>query len=77
MEGVALILDEPTAALEMHDIERLFEVLLRFRERGGTALYVSHRLNELFTICDRVTVLRDGRIVATRDTPTQSPRSSG
>src|SRR5207244_118329 len=60
-----LILDEPTAALELHDIERLFEVLLRFRERGGTALYVSHRLNELFTICDRVTVLRDGRVVET------------
>jgi ABC-type sugar transport system ATPase subunit len=60
-----LILDEPTAALEQHDIERLFEVLLRFRDQGGTALYVSHRLNELFAICDRVTVLRDGRIVET------------
>src|SRR5207253_6838721 len=62
-----LILDEPTAALELHDIERLFDVLVRYRANGGTALYVSHRLNELSRICDRVTVLRDGRVVDTLD----------
>ncbi len=62
-----LILDEPTAALEMHDIERLFDVLVRFHEQGRTALYVTHRLNELFRVCDRVTVLRDGQIVQTAD----------
>jgi ribose transport system ATP-binding protein len=60
-----LILDEPTAALELQDTERLFAVLRRFREQGGTALYVSHRLDELFQICDVVTILRDGRVVET------------
>ena len=60
-----LILDEPTAALERQDVERLFGVLRRFRERGGTALFVSHRLDELFQICDVVTILRDGRVVQT------------
>ena len=64
-EAKILILDEPTAALELQDTERLFGVLRRFREHGGTALYVSHRLDELFEICDRVTVLRDGRVVDT------------
>ena len=64
-EAKILILDEPTAALELQDTERLFGVLRRFRGHGGTALYVSHRLDELFEICDRVTVLRDGRVVDT------------
>ncbi len=64
-EANILILDEPTAALELQDTERLFDVLRRFREQNGTALYVSHRLDELFEICDRVTVLRDGRLVGT------------
>jgi ribose transport system ATP-binding protein len=62
-----LILDEPTAALQIHDVDRLFRVLRRFRRRGGTALYVSHRLDEIFELCDRVTVLRDGRVIATLD----------
>jgi ribose transport system ATP-binding protein len=60
-----LILDEPTAALERQDVERLFEVLRRFREQGGTALYVSHRLEELVGLCETVTVLRDGKVVDT------------
>jgi ABC-type sugar transport system ATPase subunit len=60
-----LILDEPTAALQMGDVDRLFEVLRRFRGRGGSALYVSHRLDEVFELCDRVTVLRDGHVIAT------------
>ena len=65
-EAKILILDEPTAALELKDTERLFAVLRRFRDQGGTALYVSHRLDELFDICDSVTVLRDGRVVDTK-----------
>lgn len=64
-ESKILILDEPTAALELHDVERLFEVLQRYREQGGSALYVSHRLGELFRICDSVSVLRDGALVWT------------
>jgi ABC-type sugar transport system ATPase subunit len=63
-----LILDEPTAALERRDVERLYAVLHRFKKQGGTALYVSHRLDEVFDVCDRVTVFRDGQIVSTTDT---------
>jgi ABC-type sugar transport system ATPase subunit len=67
-EARLLILDEPTAALERHDIDRLFGVVRRLRDSGGTAIYVSHRLDEIFELCDTVTVLRDGRVVATTAT---------
>jgi ribose transport system ATP-binding protein len=65
-----LILDEPTAALEARQVDRLVEVLLRFREHGGTALYVSHRLDEIARLCDHITILRDGRVAATVDAKT-------
>jgi ABC-type sugar transport system ATPase subunit len=58
-----LILDEPTAALNAADVERLFDVIRRLRERGVAMLYVSHRLREVKAIADRVTVLRDGSVV--------------
>jgi ribose transport system ATP-binding protein len=58
-----LILDEPTAALNATDVERLFEVLGRLREHGVAMLYVSHRLREVKQIADRVTVFRDGSVV--------------
>jgi ribose transport system ATP-binding protein len=59
------ILDEPTAALERHEIERLFSVLARMKAQGTAVIYISHRLDEVVTIADTCTVLRDGRIVAT------------
>jgi ABC-type sugar transport system ATPase subunit len=59
-----LILDEPTAALETREIERLFEVLGRMKSQGTAIIYVSHRLDEVVTLADRCTVLRDGRVVA-------------
>ncbi len=62
-----LIMDEPTAALTEHDVERLFGIVRRLRERGVGIIYISHRLEEIFTLADRVTVLRDGEYVATRD----------
>jgi simple sugar transport system ATP-binding protein len=58
-----LILDEPTAALEKAAIERLFERVRRLREGGVGILYISHHLEEIYEICDRVTVLRDGELV--------------
>ena len=62
-----LILDEPNSALNERETERLFAVLRQLRGRGITMLYVSHRLEEVFTIADRVTVTRNGRDVFTED----------
>ena len=62
-----LVLDEPTATLSQHDAEALFEAVRRLRDRGVAVIYVSHRLEEVLSLCDRVTVLRDGRKVADRD----------
>ncbi len=60
-----LIMDEPTAALTQHDVERLFEIVRRLRARGVAIIYITHRLEEVFLLADRVTVLRDGRVVGT------------
>jgi ribose transport system ATP-binding protein len=62
-----LILDEPNSALNEHETERLFAILRDLRANGMTMLYVSHRLEEVFQISDRVTVMRNGRLVWTRD----------
>ena len=62
-----LILDEPNSALNEHETERLFAVLRDLRAEGMTMLYVSHRLEEVFSISDRITVMRNGRLVWTRD----------
>ncbi len=59
-----LILDEPTAALETREIERLFAVLARMKAQGTAIIYVSHRLDEVVALADRCTVLRDGRVAA-------------
>ena len=63
-----LVLDEPTAALHSREVHHLFSLVRQVRDRGGGVLYVTHRLEEVFEICDRVTVLRDGRNAGTRDT---------
>ena len=68
-----LVLDEPTAALPDADVERLLETLRRLRESGIGIIYVTHRLDEVFRIADRITVLRDGRRVATVDSDATSP----
>jgi len=59
-----LALDEPTAALSDHEIERLFRVIRRLAAEGTAIVYISHRLDEVLSIADRVTVLRDGAVVA-------------
>jgi ABC-type sugar transport system ATPase subunit len=62
-----LILDEPTAALTLTESERLFEAVRRLKANGVSIVYVSHRLAEIFTVCDRVSVLKDGRLSGTRE----------
>jgi ribose transport system ATP-binding protein len=60
-----VVLDEPTAALTAHEVDTLLNALHRLREQGVAMLYVTHRLDEVFRIADRVTVLRDGRVTMT------------
>jgi ribose transport system ATP-binding protein len=62
-----LVLDEPTASLPAGDVEGLFGALRRMRDQGVAMIYVTHRIDEVFQIADRVAVMRDGRLVATRD----------
>ncbi len=62
-----LILDEPTATLSSIEVDRLLRVVRQLKDRGLAIIYVSHRLEEIFTIADRVTVLRDGRRVLTTE----------
>jgi rhamnose transport system ATP-binding protein len=61
-----LIMDEPTAALTEADVSRLFEIVRLLRERGVAVIYISHRLQEVFELADRVTVLRDGHYIDTQ-----------
>ena len=63
-----LILDEPTSSLTERETERLFEIIASLRERGVGIIYISHRLEEVFRIAQRVTVLRDGKLVGTLPT---------
>ena len=61
-----IVFDEPTSSLSQVEADRLYELIVRLRTRGVTAIYVSHRMDEIFRLSDAVTVLRDGRHVATR-----------
>ena len=65
LEVRILIMDEPTAALSAHEVERLFRQVHQLRDSGVAVLFISHRLDEVFEIADRVSVFRDGRHVAT------------
>jgi len=61
-----IVMDEPTAALATNEVQRLFRIVHTLRARGNAVLFVSHRLEEIFEMCQRVTVMRDGRRVWTR-----------
>ena len=67
LDARILIMDEPTAALTESDVEQLFSIVRLLRERGVSIIYISHRLNEVFALADRVTVLRDGQYIGTKD----------
>ncbi len=61
------IMDEPTASLESREVQKLFSIIRKLRSQGTSVIFVSHRLDEVLEIADRVTVFRDGRVVGTRD----------
>ncbi|MCQ0010203.1 sugar ABC transporter ATP-binding protein [Actinomadura madurae] len=65
VDARVVVMDEPTSSLEPREVETLFGVIRGLQDRGIAVVYVSHRLDELFRVCDRVTVLRDGRMVHT------------
>lgn len=67
LEARVIVMDEPTAALSGVEVERLFRVASALRESGAAVLFISHRLEEVFALCQRVTVLRDGRMVISRE----------
>lgn len=62
-----VVMDEPTAAITMAEQEKLYKVVKQLKDQGVTVIYISHRLEELFIICDRVSVLRDGQYITTCD----------
>lgn len=62
-----LILDEPTASLTQIEVDALFEIIKKLRASGVGVVYISHRLEEIFEVCDRVTVIRDGKYISTKN----------
>jgi rhamnose transport system ATP-binding protein len=67
LDARVIVMDEPTAALSAVDVERLFRVAVTLRESGVAILFISHRLEEVFQLCQRVTVLRDGKLVLSQE----------
>lgn len=65
-EAKVIIMDEPTAALTEREIRKLFEVIRKLQKQGISIIYISHRMEEIFEICDRITVMRDGKTVDTK-----------
>jgi rhamnose transport system ATP-binding protein len=65
LNSSVLVMDEPTAALTSVEVDRLFEVIKTLRSQGAAVLFISHRLEEVFACCQRVTIMRDGRFVRT------------
>ncbi len=68
-----LVMDEPTSALTEAEVERLYRVIAKLRSQGTTILYISHKMDEVFHLSDRITVLRDGQFIATRNTKETTP----
>jgi rhamnose transport system ATP-binding protein len=68
LDARVLVMDEPTAALSGVEVDRLFGVARSLRDRGAGILFISHRFDEVFALCDRITVMRDGRYISTHET---------
>ncbi|KXG44187.1 sugar ABC transporter ATP-binding protein [Tepidibacillus infernus] len=66
LNAKVIIMDEPTAALTEKEIKTLFTVIRQLKDQGVGIVYISHRMEEIFTICDRITVLRDGQYIGTK-----------
>lgn len=71
-DAKVIIMDEPTAALTEREIQKLFGVITSLKKNGVSIVYISHRMEEIFTICDRITIMRDGRTVDTQSIPQTS-----
>ena len=67
VDAKVIIMDEPTAALTQSETEALFEVMNSLRKKGVSIVYISHRMEEIFELCDRITILRDGQYIGTRN----------
>lgn len=63
-----IVLDEPTSSLTEPEVRKLFKMMRKLRDQGISLIYISHKMDEIFEICDQVSVLRDGKLVATKDT---------
>ncbi|MCY7453378.1 sugar ABC transporter ATP-binding protein [Bacillus altitudinis] len=68
-DAKVIIMDEPTAALTDREIEKLFQVIESLKKEGVSIVYISHRMEEIFAICDRITIMRDGKTVDTKAIP--------
>ncbi|MBQ9239016.1 MAG: sugar ABC transporter ATP-binding protein [Treponema sp.] len=65
-----IVLDEPTSSLTDNEVEKLFSIINNLKTQGVSFIYISHRMDEIFHICDEVAVLRDGKMILTKDTKT-------
>lgn len=63
LESRVIIFDEPTSSLSMQEVEKLFELMNRLRDKGIAMVYISHRMDEIYRICDRITLMRDGKVI--------------
>jgi ribose transport system ATP-binding protein len=72
MKARIILMDEPTSSLSEDAVERLFQLVIKLKAKGTSVVYVSHKMDEIFRLCDRITILRDGETIGTRDIATTS-----
>jgi ABC-type sugar transport system ATPase subunit len=75
LDSRIIVMDEPTSSLTEHEVVQLFSLIRRLRDRGITILYVSHKIEEIFEICDSITVFRDGKHIGTTETNSTTPEA--